>query len=446
MISLPRVNYIDEEATRDIEVLLREGFKTADPTLAVKRVVKLIDDVVVVDSLKFKPRRIHVVGFGKASLKMLMGLLEALDNRVEGGIVITPEFQGRIGPVEVLRGDHPYPGENTLTASKKLLEYLSNNVSIEDLVFVLISGGGSALFEIPEKELTLGDIAEVTKKLMLAGADIYELNTVRKHLSRVKGGKFARYIRGDIVALIVSDVVGDDLGTIASGPLAPDPTSFQDVYRILVKRGVWNQLSSRIREFIEKGLKGLVEETIKPGDPLLNKVHSFIVASNTESLLAMENKAREMGYNTLLLTPYLTGEAREVAGFLASIIKSIARINKPIHKPAVLIAGGETTVTVHGRGVGGRNQELCLALTIEIRDVEGVIATCIASDGIDGNSPAAGALTGSSVYRVAVESGLKPEEYLDENNSYSFFDKMKLSIKTGYTGTNVNDFFIAIIK
>ena len=310
----------------------------------------------------------------------------------------------------------------------------------------MISGGGSSLFEIPEDDLTLEDIADTTRKLMLRGVDIYELNTVRKHLSKVKGGKLLKYIKGRVISLIISDVVGDDVSTIASGPTSPDQTTFKDVYDILVKRGVWSEISPRVKLFIERGLSGLVEETIKPGDLLLNKVNNYIVASNTHALIAMEEKARNLGYNTMLLTPYLTGEAREVAKFLASVLKSISLLGKPVKKPAVILAGGETTVTVRGGGRGGRNQELCLALSIELRGTSGITALCIASDGIDGNSPAAGALVMSGLYEYSLKKGLIPEEYLEENNSYEYFNKLGLAVYTGPTGINVSDFFISIVN
>jgi glycerate 2-kinase len=388
----------------------------------------------------------HIIGFGKASLKMLEGVLNILGERVCGGVIITPNTTGKIHTVHVLKGDHPYPGENTLKSSLQLIEYLESSVERDDVVLVLISGGGSSLFEIPEDDLTLEDIADTTRKLMLRGVDIYELNTVRKHLSKVKGGKLLKYIKGRVISLIISDVVGDDVSTIASGPTSPDQTTFKDVYNILVKRGVWSEISPRVKLFIERGLSGLVEETIKPGDLLLNKVNNYIVASNTHALIAMEEKARNLGYNTMLLTPYLTGEAREVAKFLASVLKSISLLGKPVKKPAVILAGGETTVTVRGGGRGGRNQELCLALSIELRGTSGITALCIASDGIDGNSPAAGALVMSGLYEYSLKKGLIPEEYLEENNSYEYFNKLGLAVYTGPTGINVSDFFISIVN
>lgn len=446
-IKLTRIQgLLGENIVSKLNEIVSEGFRTVDPTTVVKRVLHVEGDVVRINSKTYSARRIHIIGFGKASLKMLEGVLNILGERVCGGVIITPNTTGKIHTVHVLKGDHPYPGENTLKSSLQLIEYLESSVERDDVVLVLISGGGSSLFEIPEDDLTLEDIADTTRKLMLRGADIYELNTVRKHLSKVKGGKLLKYIKGRVISLIISDVVGDDVSTIASGPTSPDQTTFKDVYDILVKRGVWSEISPRVKLFVERGLSGLVEETIKPGDLLLNKVNNYIVASNTHALIAMEEKARNLGYNTMLLTPYLTGEAREVAKFLASVLKSISLLGKPVKKPAVILAGGETTVTVRGGGRGGRNQELCLALSIELRGTSGITALCIASDGVDGNSPAAGALVMSGLYEYSLKKGLIPEEYLEENNSYEYFNKLGLAVYTGPTGINVSDFFISIVN
>jgi glycerate 2-kinase len=446
-IKLTRIQgLLDENIVSKLNEIVSEGFRAVDPTTVVKRVLHIEGDVVRINSKTYSARRIHIIGFGKASLKMLEGVLNILGERVCGGVIITPSTTGKIHTVHVLKGDHPYPGENTLKSSLQLIEYLESSVERDDVVLVLISGGGSSLFEIPEDDLTLEDIADTTRKLMLRGVDIYELNTVRKHLSKVKGGKLLKYIKGRVISLIISDVVGDDVSTIASGPTSPDQTTFKDVYNILVKRGVWSEISPRVKLFVERGLSGLVEETIKPGDLLLNKVNNYIVASNTHALIAMEEKARNLGYNTMLLTPYLTGEAREVAKFLASVLKSISLLGKPVKKPAVILAGGETTVTVRGGGRGGRNQELCLALSIELRGTSGITALCIASDGIDGNSPAAGALVMSGLYEYSLKKGLIPEEYLEENNSYEYFNKLGLAVYTGPTGINVSDFFISIVN
>lgn len=434
--------YVD--LVRDALQIVLEGWRAADPYASVVKHVSTYGSAVRVCEKLYNPRNIHVVGFGKASLRMLEALCDVLGDKVAGGVVINPIVEGRFCGVDVLKGDHPLPGMMTLQSSMRLINYLES-VSGDDLVFVLISGGGSALFEIPEEGLSISDVAEVSRLLMSGGADIYELNTVRKHLSRVKGGKLLKFLKSEVVSLVVSDVVGDDLSVVASGPTYPDQTTFRDTYEIMKSRGVYDKVPESVRELVKKGLRGLVNETLKADDPSFNRVYNVVIASNTTSLRVMESRAREKGYNTLLLTPYLTGEAREVGKVLAGVIKSVAILGIPVMRPAAIIAGGETTVTVRGSGVGGRNQELCLSLTAEIKEISGVVALCVGSDGVDGVSPAAGAVTSSKVFKKALELGLDPLTYLRNNDSYTFFSKLGLAIHTGYTGTNVNDFFIALI-
>ncbi len=435
-----------EDMVRDALQVIGRGCKAADPYVAVSKYVGVEGSLIRVGERIYSPRAAHIVGFGKASLRMLEALCDLLGSMVAGGVVIGPVGDREVCRVEVLKGDHPLPGRNTLESSTRLIKYLESSVSSEDLVLVLISGGGSALFEVPEEGLTLDDVAEVSRLLMTRGAGIHELNAVRKHLSQVKGGKLLRYVRGDVASLIISDVVGDDLSVIASGPTHPDESTFLDVYNILKAKDIYDEVPEAVRRLIGNGLKGLVRDTPKAGDPSFHRTYNIVIANNYVSLRAMEDEARSLGYNTLLLTPYITGEARDVGKVLAGIIKSITALETPVRKPAALIAGGETTVTVEGGGVGGRNQELCLSLTIEIGGSGNAVAVCFGSDGMDGVSPAAGAVTGSRVLKRAIELGLDPLTYLRNNDSYTFFNKLGLSIYTGYTGTNVNDFFVALVK
>lgn len=441
------LNYVrDANIVSHILKVLGRGFEEADPYRRVSEHVERVGDLVRIGGYEYKAGKIHVIGFGKASVKMLRAVCDKIDGLIQGGIVINPVETDVICNVEVLKGDHPVPSDNTSLSTRKLLEYVSKNTREGDLTIVLISGGGSALFEAPVEGLSLDEIGLVSKLLMVNGADIYELNTVRKHLSMVKGGKLLRYIKGEVVSLIISDVVGDDLSVIASGPTSPDPSTFQEVYSILLKRGVWNQTPESVKNYVVKGLNGEVPETPKPGDPVFEKVRNIIVASNIISLKAMAEEAVKLGYNPMIITPYITGEAREVGKVIASIIKSVINHDLPVKKPAALIAGGETTVTVKGKGIGGRNQELCLSISIETRRVDkDFIVACVGSDGIDGISPAAGAILPSRLFNVALKKGLNPVEYLENNDSYTFFNKLGLAVVTGYTGTNVNDFIVALI-
>jgi len=418
---------------------LEEALAAADPRRAVLGVAKRQGDAVEVAGVELRGR-VHVVGFGKASRAMAEALVEALGDLVAGGVVIDPAVEGRVGPVKVVRGDHPTPGPNTARASQELLEYLAS-VEREDSLVVLVSGGGSSLFEVPEDGVSLDDISRLTQELMRRGADIVELNAVRKRLSKVKGGKLLRFIKAQrVVSLIVSDVVGDRLDVIASGPTAPDESTREDAIRVLKKYGLWDGLPPGVRRAVESGA-----DTVRRGDPLLEKVVNVVVASNVQSLRRAAQFLSAKGFNAVILTAMLEGEAREAGRVLASVAKSASAHALPAPKPAAVLAGGETVVTVRGNGVGGRNQELCLSFAIAVRGSRDVVAACMGTDGVDGNSPAAGAVVDGSTAEEAEQTGLDPYAHLANNDSYTFFKALGRAIYTGYTGTNVNDVFIALV-
>ena len=440
-----------EDKSFDTAVLdiIGAGLKAADPVERVEKSLRVRDGCVTVNEKSYCGfTRVYIAGFGKASRGMAQGALSSLGDMVEKGMIIVPKGSSTAGlpGVTVLEGEHPVPGELTVSSSLKLLGFL-RGIPKDALVVLLISGGGSALFEVPAEGVSIRDVGVTASLLMKRGANIIELNTVRKHLSRVKGGQLLRYIPArKTIALIISDVVGDRIDSIASGPTAPDPTTFQDAHRILVKYNVWSEIPESVRNHIEKGLKGLVPETVKPGDPILEKADNYVVASNIISLRAMAQKALKQGWKPVILSSRLRGEAREAAKVIAGVIESIYFDREPVKPPVALIAGGETTVTVRGDGVGGRNQELCLSLLVELSMSRALYtAACMGSDGIDGSSPAAGAVIDHSLPGKAEERGLDPREYLDRNDSYSFFREMGRAIITGYTGTNVNDFLVALI-
>ncbi|MEL9940358.1 MAG: glycerate kinase [Ignisphaera sp.] len=428
--------------------LAEHGLAVADPYNAVRSSVSLDGKRILVGGEVIEAEgQIHVIGFGKASKRMAMALNDLLGDRIVGGVVITPDEIGYIGNIKLVRGNHPIPGKDTLNSSQLLLDYVSSNVSENDIVFVVISGGGSALFEVPEDGISLDDIAWISRELMRRGADIFELNAVRKRFSKVKGGKLLRFLKAKkVVSLIISDVIGDRLDTIASGPTAPDDTTFRDVYNILKRRGVWGYMKDSMKRIVELGLEGIIADTPKRGDNIFNKVFNIIIASNKMVLDAMAEKARGQGFNTLILTSMLEGEAREVGKVLASVMRSIDVYGMPLKRPVAILAGGETVVTVRGNGIGGRNQELCLSLSISIRGMNNVVALCMGTDGIDGISPAAGAIVDGKTYYEGLEQGLDPQECLENNDSYTYFSKLRRAIITGYTGTNVNDIFIALMK
>lgn len=434
---------------RDILDVIEMGLLAADPRSAARNaIVKKGGDICILDSCFSSGNRVHVIGFGKAGLGMSLGCEDALGDSILGGVVITPSVTISEAPrrIDVVEGDHPVPGEKTLRASRRLVEYIESNLKEGDIVIVLISGGGSALFEIPYPPLTLEDVAQTTSTLMKAGADIFELNTVRKHLSLVKGGRLLKILNKArrVFSLIISDVVGDPIEFIASGPTEADSTTYKEALEILHRRGVWDVVPERVKEVILRGASGEIPETPKPGDPLLDKVRNIIVASNMISLREMQGRAQELGYETLLLTSMMVGEAREVGRFLGGVARHVVKYGTLGRKMMVLL-GGETTVTVRGRGMGGRNQELCVGFSLSARGLSNAVLASIGSDGVDGNSPAAGGLCDGLLVDEAMSLGLDPYEYLNNNDTYTLLSKLRRAIITGPTGTNVNDLVVLAI-
>ncbi|MCS7098829.1 MAG: glycerate kinase, partial [Sulfolobales archaeon] len=431
--------------------VLESGLRAADPEFSVRKAIARSGSRVCISDECFavQDRRVHVVGFGKAGQGLSLGCESALEDLISGGVVIVPSIDPARVPrrIELVEGNHPIPGEKTLTASRRLISYVEENVGDGDVVIVLISGGGSALFEIPYPPLTLDEVAATTNLLMKAGADIIELNTVRKHLSLVKGGRLLEFLGRShrVFSLIISDVVGDPVEFIASGPTEADSTTYRDAYEVLQRRDVWNSTPSSVRELILSGLSGKIPDTPKPGHPILSRVTNVVVSSNAISLLEMEKKARELGYKATVLTSMMVGEAREVGRFLGGIARHVAKYKKPGEK-IMLLLGGETTVTVRGRGIGGRNQELCVGFAVSVRGLANVVLVSAGSDGVDGNSPAAGGICDGYLVDEALRAGLDPHKYLSDNNTYVLLSTLGRAIVTGPTGTNVNDLVVLAVE
>jgi hydroxypyruvate reductase len=309
-----------------------------------------------------------------------------------------------------------------------------------DLVVVVLSGGGSALMLLPAEGISLADMQQTTDVMLRAGATINELNTLRKHLERAKGGGLARLAApSDVLALVLSDVVGNPLDVIASGPTVPDTSTFTDTTAILRRLGVWERLPEKIAARLEAGEKGTISDTPKPGDPLFERVQTVVVASNELAAEAGVRQAESEGMSALLLSTYVEGEAREVAKVVAALAREEAASNRPLARPACLILGGETTVTVRGTGLGGRNQELALAASLKISGLDDVIVAALATDGNDGPNDATGALADGSTVARARAAGLDPDAYLANNDAYHFFEGLGDLLITGPTNTNVND-------
>ena len=443
---LPEKNVKLNTQSREILLkLMKTAIEAADPYRAVKNSLKVDNGWLEVSGRKFPVRgRIYLLAFGKAACGMSRAAFDVLGGKIAEAVVATKHGYASGCPpeVEVIEAGHPLPDENSLLAGRLGLE-LARKVREGDILLVMISGGGSAIFELPEEGITLDELIKTNDLLLRSGAKIHEINTVRKHISRVKGGKLAKQVKGTLVSLIISDVVGDNLEAIASGPTVKDPTTFQDAHEILTRYGLWDKLPGSVRQHIELGLRGEREETLK--DDLPN-VHNFIIGSVEKSCLAVKKKAEALGLETHILTTVMEGEAREVGTFLGCMIQEIHRSDRPFRKPAVLIMGGETTVSVgDAKGLGGPGQELALSVA---RKISGLNAAVVAfdTDGTDGPTDAAGGLVDGSTVEKLEKAGVDVEEALRNHDAYHALEKAGALLKTGPTGTNVNSMVIGIVR
>ncbi|HUX87168.1 MAG TPA: glycerate kinase [Chloroflexota bacterium] len=390
-------------------------------------------------------QHIYVVGGGKAAAPMALALEAILGDRLTAGIVDVK--YGYIGPVQRIRieqAGHPIPDERGMQATEQMLALL-RQAGPDDLVISLLSGGGSALLVAPATGIPLNDERRLTNALLRSGATINEVNTVRKHLSRIKGGGLVREAApATVIGLILSDVLGDPLDVIASGPTVPDTTTFADAWRVLDDYGLIEELSPAIRQRLEEGMALRIPDTPKPGDPIFDRTQNVVIASNRRAVQAAVDQAQRDGQNTLLLSTFIQGEARVVAQVFASIGRELCRSNHPIPRPAAVVAGGETTVTVKGHGRGGRNQEFALAAAIYLDGLDNITIIAFATDGTDGPTDAAGAIVDGTTVSRARAIGLDPNKALADNDSYAFFQKLGDLIVTGPTNTNVDDLYVIL--
>ena len=443
--------HLSEDKGAIIEAVIKAALKAVDPTEAVRRVLHREDDVLEVAGKRYDLNRFHrivVVGGGKAGSPMAAAVEEILGDRITKGLVNVKEgyvlepAPKRIG---INQAGHPTPNEAGLEGARRIIEIVSP-LGEDDLVIALISGGGSALMPLPAEGITLADKKAVTDVLLRCGATINEINAVRKHISALKGGQLARAAYpATVISLILSDVVGSPLDTIASGPTAPDTTTFADAWAVLEKYELFDDVPESVIRRLRRGLAGEIPETPKPGDPVFDRVQNVVIADNRIAALAAKEEAERHGFTAMLLTTYLEGEAREVAKAVAALGKGVAANGDPVSPPACLILGGETTVTITGRGRGGRNQELGLAAAIALDGWENVTVVTLATDGTDGPTDAAGAIIDGTTVRRAQEKGLSPLAYLRDNDSYHFLQALGDLLITGPTNTNVNDLIFVFV-
>jgi glycerate 2-kinase len=431
---------------------LNQALLAADPRSIIRNSVRVREKTLRVSNLSVRLdtfERVLVIGGGKAGAGMSLEIEGILGNRITGGSVNIPAYEKpwpKSSRIMINPATHPIPSEKGVRGVKNMLR-LVGQPSRRDLIICLISGGGSALMPLPTAKITLSDKQKTTEILLKSGANIHEANTVRKHLSGVKGGRLAEKLYpATVLSLIISDIVGDELESIASGPTVPDDTTYQDAYEVLQRRGLWRRVPRSVRDHISKGMKGKLPETPKPGSTTFKRVNNFLVGSNKHSCEGAAKALRKRGYETLVLSTRIQGESREVGKILSGLASDIRENLIPIRPPAAFVVGGETTVTVRGRGRGGRNQELALSSALSIHGMKGMLVASIGTDGVDGPTNAAGAVADGTTVERALKKDLNAMSFLEDNNSYPFFKRLNDLIVTGPTGTNVNDIMISIVE
>lgn len=438
-----------ENIKEQLKEVYNAGLMAVKTDNAVKNNVQKQGNVLVVNQQTYNLdyyKKIYVVGAGKGVAPMAKALEEILGDHLYGGMVIVKYGHGLdLETIKVVEAEHPTPDQAGLEASKQLVD-LMDETTEEDLVICLITGGASSLLTLPLEGITLEDKQKTTRVLLECGATIHEINTIRKHLSAIKAGRLAEIAYpAHIITLIVSDVIGSQHTNIGSGPTAPDHTTFKDCKKIITKYHIEDNLPENVIKLIEGGIEGRIAETPKEEDQIFDNVNNMIIADNLLSVSAAKEKAKELGYNAVVFSSTLQGEAREVARALASIAIEVRNNGNPIETPACILIGGETTVHIHGNGKGGRNQELALSMAIELKDADDIYVLCAGSDGTDGPTDAAGALIDNTTYEKAMKAGMDPWEYLDNNDSYNFFKPLDQLLVTGPTLTNVMDINVIII-
>jgi glycerate 2-kinase len=389
---------------------------------------------------------IYVIGAGKAGAAMAEAIEDLLGEQITSGLVtVKYGHLAQLNRVTLQEAGHPVPDRNGLLGAQKIFQLVSS-ANEKSLIICLISGGGSALLPLPAEGITLEDKQKTTKLLLSCGATIHEINTIRKHLSGIKGGGLARAAYpATLITLILSDVIGDDLDSIASGPCVPDPDTFENCQAILQKYEIESHVPASVSRHIAAGIAGRVAETTKAGQEFFLKTQNVIIGSNFKALMAAKEKAERLGYNTLFISSMIEGETRDVAIVHMAIAQNIRLHKLPVQRPACLLSGGETTVSLKGTGKGGRNQEFVLAAALKSAGFDRLLILSAGTDGSDGPTDAAGAFADETTLARAVAAGLNPQRYLKDNDSYHFFESLGDLYKTGPTHTNVMDLRVILI-
>jgi hydroxypyruvate reductase len=434
---------------RDALSIFHSALAAVDPEEAVRRHLRFEAGILAVEDRRYDLNacaRVLVVGAGKAVAPMAKALEDLLGDRIDTGLLVVKDGHGLpLKRIRIREAGHPVPDERGVAGTLEILNLLES-AGERDLVICLISGGGSALLIAPSESIRLADKQAATKDLLACGATIHEINTVRKHLSRAKGGQLARAAHpAAVLSLILSDVVGDDLDVIASGPTVPDRSSFKDALEILQRYEIWDRTPVAVRARLSQGAEGLLAETPKPGDPALQRNTQVLVGSCLGALTAAARAAERFGYRSLILSSKAEGEAREVAKAFAAVGKEILSSSHPLEPPACVLLGGETTVTLQGEGRGGRNQEFVLAAAIALDGTHPAVLLAGGTDGTDGPTDAAGAIADGFTIARARSLGMDPFAFLKRSDSYHFFKPLDDLIMTGPTRTNVMDVYMMLV-
>jgi hydroxypyruvate reductase len=443
-----------DEMKRMTKAIFLKALSAVDPSKILKDRIRIERDRLLIktegESEKVFDLRdvdkIFLVGTGKAASSMAQAVEEIFEDRITRGVITTK--YGHLLPLkktEIIEAGHPLPDRKGYEGAKKIQRLLKES-GPRDLVIFLLSGGGSALLPFPADHIDLKEKQEVTQLLLDCGADIKEINTIRKHISRMKGGWLAKWAYPSmVVGFILSDVVGDHLDVIGSGPTVPDPSTFEEALEILKKYDLLKEIAPSIRRHLQLGREGKAEETPKPQEVVFERVYNSLLGSNILALRAAKEEATAFGFNTLILSSSIEGETREAARFHTAIAKELISSGNPIPKPACILSGGETTVTIKGKGLGGRNQEFVLAGALEISGTEKVVLLSGGTDGTDGPTDATGAVADHTTVQRGKSMGLDPNFYLDNNDAYPFFEKLGDLLITGPTHTNVMDVRILLV-
>jgi len=435
---------------QDALSIFHSALAAVDPEEAIRRHLRLEAGTLSIGDRCYELNaceRILVIGAGKAVAPMAKAIEDLLGDRITAGVLVVKDGHGLpLKKIRIQEAGHPVPDERGVAGTLEILKLLEG-AGKRDLVICLISGGGSALLIAPSEGISLADKQAATRDLLACGATIHEINTIRKHLSRAKGGQLARAAHpATVLSLILSDVVGDDLDVIGSGPTVPDHSVFQDAIEILQRYEIWERTPASVRDRLSQGARGSITETPKPGDPAFQCSAQVLVGSCLRALDAAADTAARLGYPPLILSSKIEGEAREVAKAFAAMGREILDSHHPLKPPACLLMGGETTVTLQGEGRGGRNQEFVLAGAIAIDGTDQIVFLAGGTDGTDGPTDAAGALADGRTIARAGALGMNPFTFLKRSDSYHFFQPLDDLIITGPTRTNVMDVYLILVR